>query len=476
MTHFIPSPLVEPPANIQAEQHVVGTLLANARKFELIDGILEPEHFTDPILSRIFADIGRRVKAGQHADAIVLRNHYAAANVLEEVGGPGYLAELLTALMPSSTLRPYAEVIRDAWRRRRVIEIAQDACARAHLQDDADPADAIASGVATELLALADAGTRDGAVTIGAAADAALRAADAARESGGRQRGVPTGIEGLDAMLGGLRSGQLVVLGARPAVGKSAMALNVALAAARAGIGVALFSLEMSADELGERLLANLTGITGTRIRDGRLAQGEWDRLVAARHDLDALPIHVDATGGLTVERIRLRVRALARKSPIALVVIDHLGLLAPQVGFERAGIVAATEANSKAAKITAKDLGVSVLALSQLNRALEGRDDKRPGLADLRWSGSIEQDADSVIFLHREEVHLLAREPSRRADETDAKHAVRIAAWRAAINEVAGRGELIVAKQRRGPTGTVPIRFDGALCRIEDAGGARGQ
>jgi replicative DNA helicase len=254
------------------------------------------------------------------------------------------------------------------------------------------------------------------------------------------------------------------------------MALNVALAAARAGIGVALFSLEMSADELGERLLANLTGITGTRIRDGRLAQGEWDRLVAARHDLDALPIHVDATGGLTVERIRLRVRALARKSPIALVVIDHLGLLAPQVGFERAGIVAATEANSKAAKITAKDLGVSVLALSQLNRALEGRDDKRPGLADLRWSGSIEQDADSVIFLHREEVHLLAREPSRRADETDAKHAVRIAAWRAAINEVAGRGELIVAKQRRGPTGTVPIRFDGALCRIEDAGGARGQ
>ena len=415
------------------------------------------------------------MKAGQHADAVVLRNHYAAAGVLEEVGGASYLAELLTALMPSSTLRPYAEVIRDAWRRRRVIEIAQDASARARLQDDTDPADVIASGIAAELLALADGGTRDGAVTIGAAADAALRAANVGRERGGRKRGVPTGIEGLDALLGGLLPGQLVVLGARPAVGKSVLALNVALATARAGTGVAFFSLEMSADELGERLLANLTGIPATQIRDGRLTQEQWDRLVAARHDLNELPIHVDATASLTVERIRLRARALARKAPIGLVVIDHLGLLAPQAGFERTGIVAATEANSKAAKIAAKDLAVPVLALSQLNRALEGRDDKRPGLADLRWSGSIEQDADCVIFLHREEVHLIGREPSRRADETDAKHAGRIAAWQSAIDEVAGRGELIVAKQRRGPTGTVLIRFDGALCRIEAAGGEHG-
>ena len=470
---FIPSPLAEPPANIQAEQHVIGTLLANPRNFELVADQLQPKHFADPILARIFGDIRRRVQSGQHADAVTLRNYYQASGVLDEVGGPGYLAELLSAMMPVSTLKPYGTAIVDTWRCRRLIEIAADASARAHLQDDADPADAIASATAAELLALADAGTRDGAVTIGAAAEAALQAADEARMNGGRRRGVATGVEGLDEMTGGFLPGQFVVLGARPAVGKTAVALNIALAAARAGVGTAIFSLEMGAAELAERLLANIAGIPGTRIRDGRLAQAEWDRLVAARQELESLPIHVDDTPALTVERIRLRARAIARKTPLRMAVIDHLGLCAPPVGFERGNIVAATEQNSKAMKAMAKELGVVVLALSQLNRALEGREDKRPGLADLRWSGSIEQDADMVIFLHREEVHLRGREPSRRADDSDQKHAERIAAWRAAVDAVAGRGELIIAKQRRGPTGVVPILFDGAHSRVTDAGEA---
>lgn len=383
------------------------------------------------------------------------------------------MAKLLTAMMHHSTLRPYAVAIVDAWRLRRVIEVSQDAIARAHLQDDADPADAIASSAAAELLSVSDAGTKNGAVTIGAAAGAAIRAADEARENGGRRRGVQTGIAGLDEITGGFLPGQLVVLGARPAAGKTAGAMNVALAAARAGTGVAIFSLEMGAEELGERLLANVAGVPGTRIRDGRLAQVEWDRLVAARQELEALPIHVDDTPAMTVERIRLRARAISRKQPLGMIVIDHMGLCAPPVGFERGNIVAATEQNSKAMKAMAKELGVTVLALSQLNRGLESREDKRPGLADLRWSGSIEQDADTVIFLHREEMHLRAREPSRRADDTDAKHAERIANWRAAIDAVAGRGELIVAKQRRGACGTVPILFDGALCRVKDAAGA---
>jgi len=151
------------------------------------------------------------------------------------------------------------------------------------------------------------------------------------------------------------------------------------------------------------------------------------------------------------------------------LAVIDHLGLCAPPAGFERAGIVAATEQNSKSLKVMAKELGIVVLALCQLNRALEGREDPRPGLADLRWSGSIEQDADTAILLHREEMYLCGREPSPRPDEGDERHAERIANWRASLDAVAARGELIIAKQRRGPTGTIPIRFDGALCRIMD-------
>jgi replicative DNA helicase len=470
MAVYIVPPLAEPPANIEAEQHVLGTILANARRFELVADLLEPHHFADPLLARIFADIRDRVRAGQHVDAVTLRSHYTATGVLEEVGGARYLGELLSSHMPVSTLLPYAQVITDAWRRREVIRITRDAAGRAQLQDLADPGDAIAASTAADLLALADAGTKGAATTIGAAAEAALQAADDARRNGGRVRGVPTGLAGLDRMLGGFLPGQLVVLGARPAVGKTGTALCIALAAARAGIGVAFFSLEMSAPELAERLLSNMTGIRGTAIRDGQLSQAEWDRLVATRNELAALPIQIDHTPELTVNRVRLRARAMSRRMKLGLVAIDHLGLLAPPSGMDRANLVTITEENSKALKALAKELGVPVLALAQLNRALEAREDKRPGLADLRWSGSIEQDADVAMFLHRAEVHLRGREPSQRADETAEKHTGRLAAWRADVAEAEGRGELIVAKQRRGPTGVVPIQFDGALCRVTDA------
>lgn len=466
------SPLAQPPANVEAEQYLLGTILADTRRFEVVADLLEPHHFFDPIHGRVFGDIAARVRAGKHVDAVTLRSFYTAAGVLEEVGGAGYLVELLSALMPASTLRPYAAIIVDAWQRREVLRLAKEAAGRAVLQDLDDPGGAIASSVAADLLALADTGTKGAAMSVGTAADAAIRAADAARRNDGCVRGVPTGLASLDRMLGGLLPGQLVVLGARPAVGKTATALCVALAAARAAFGVAFFSLEMSAAELAERLLANTTNIPGTAIRDGRLGQAEWDRLVGARHDLDALPIQVDDTPALTVERIRLRARAMSRRMPLGLVVVDHLGLLAPSSGTEKAGLVTITEQNSRALKVLAKELAVPVLALAQINRILESRDDKRPGLADLRWSGSIEQDADVVLFLHREEVHLLGREPGRRPEETDRRHEERAAHWRATVAAVAGKGELIIAKQRRGPTGALPILFDGALCRVEDAGG----
>lgn len=457
------------PTAVAAEQAVIGAILANNRNYETIADQLRAEHFADPILARIFSDAARRIQAGQVADVVTLRGAYEADGALHEVGGPGYLAELLTALVSPLLLPSYAATIVDCWRRREIIVRAHEASVRAQHVSDEDPGAAIASSTASELLALAEGSATDRTIDIGAAADAALKASEDAARNGGRPRGVPTGIAGLDRLLGGLSAAQMLVIGARPGVGKTALALTIALAAARSGVGVAIFSLEMSAPELAERLLSSVAGIPGTMIRDGNLSQAQWDNLVAARQELAQLDIRIDDSMALQMEQVRLRTRALSRKRPIGLIVIDHLGLLASPPGMAKAGPAVWTEANSKAVKALAKELNIPVLALSQLNRDLEGREEKRPGLADLRWSGSIEQDADVVAFIHRDDVHLRNRTPTRKPDESHAKFAERRANYDAAVAATEGRAELIVAKQRRGPTGTVPLLFDAARCRITD-------
>lgn len=463
-------PINGPPAAVEAEQAIVGAILADNRRYELVADSLRPEHFFDPGTARVFADAVRRIRDGQVGDIVTLRAAYEASGELDAVGGAQYLAGLLSAMAPPSALPSYAALIIDCWRRRQIIGSAEDAIARARAIDSDDDGAAIASATAGELLEVAESGASASAISIGDAAREVLRAAQAAHERGGRALGLPTGVAALDTLLGGLAPAQMVVLGARPGVGKTAVALSIALAAARAGIGVAIFSLEMASDELAERLLANIAGIPGTAIRDGRMDQRQWDLLVAAEGELDRLDIQVDDTPGLTMQRVLLRVRAMSRKRPVGLVIVDHLGLLAPPAGTEKSGPVVATEANSKSLKALAKELRLPVLALSQLNRALEGRDEKRPGLADLRWSGSIEQDADVVMFIHREEMHLRNRAPTRKPDEGVGKFEERVAAYDAALAAAAGRAELIVAKQRRGPTGIVAIRFDAATCRINDA------
>jgi replicative DNA helicase len=454
---------------LDAEHGIVGAILANNRCYELVAQELLPEHFTDGVCGRIYDDAARRIRAGQVADVVTLRNFYEADGMLAEVGGPLYLAQLVRAAVSSLSLRSYLAFLLDLWRRRQIIAVADSARIRALALDDADDGATIAGAIASDLLGLADAGTHNTSTSAGHAADAVLKAAEAARERGGKAAGVPSGIAGVDRLLGGFSAGQFVIIGARPAVGKTAVALNFAIRAARAGVGVAIFSLEMASEELGERLLANLAGSSATAIRDGNLSQCQWDAVVAARNDLATLPILIDDRARLSVESVRLRAMAMTRKQPLGLIVVDHIGLLVPPVGFERANPTIVTEQNSKSLKALAKELGATVLGLSQLNRGLENRDEKRPGLADLRWSGSLEQDADVVMFIHREEIHLRGREPSWRPDETAERHSGRIASHEATLHAVAGRGELIIAKQRRGPTGTVLIFFDGAQCRISD-------
>ncbi|GGJ22644.1 replicative DNA helicase [Neoroseomonas lacus] len=461
-----------PPVVIEAEQAVLGSILANNRNYELVADILRPEHFADPILARIFSDATRCIQSGQLADAITLRGTYEADGALHEVGGPSYLPQLISAMASPLSLQSYAEAIVDRWRRRQIMVQAQEAIARAQYVTSEDPAAAIASAVASEMLSLAETGTQERTTDIGTAADAALKAAEDASRNGGRAPGLPTGISSLDRLIGGLSASQMIVIGARPGVGKTALAISIALAAAQSGVGVLIFSLEMAAAELAERMLANIAGISGTLIRDGRLGQKQWDHLVAARNELHQLDIRIDDAVALTMEQVRLRARTMSRKRPIGLIVIDHIGLLAPPPGMAKAGPAVWTESNSKATKALAKELRIPVLALSQLNRGLEGREEKRPGLADLRWSGSIEQDADVVAFIHRDDIHLSNHAPSRKPDESEAKFAERQSSYAAALAASKGRAELIVAKQRRGPTGTLQLRFDAARCHIADAEG----
>lgn len=290
-----------PPAIIEAEQGVLGAILANNRYFEGVADTLRSEHFADPILARIYADAERRIRSGQVADAVTLRGAYEADGTLHEVGGPSYLAQLISAMASPLSLPSYADAIVDRWRRRQIMNHAHEAIARAQQVADEDPAASIASSVANDMLALAESGAQDRSTDIGSAAAAALQAAEEASRNGGRPPGVSTGLPSLDRLIGGFSPSQMIVLGARPGVGKTALALTFALGAARSGIGVLIISLEMPAPELAERLLAHIAGIPGNLIRDGQLRQEQWDALVGAQHALAQLDIRIFASSAVKV-------------------------------------------------------------------------------------------------------------------------------------------------------------------------------
>ena len=468
----------EPPTALQAEQCLLGSLLANNRHLHLVADRLQPCHFADPAHQRLFSDIRRRVSEGKVADVVTLRTLYQNSGVLQEVCGAEYLAQLLTTCMPPSVLQPYAELIRDRWLRRQMIDLAEGTIGRACVSDgDDEPAERVAAEAAAALMALAHGDERDSMTAAGEAVASALRAAETAAADG-EAIGAPTGLKDLDAMLGGLRPGQMVVAAGRPGMGKTVFGAAAASAAACAGHQVVFVSLEMGAEELGERLAAAATGIAGDRIRSGRLAPEEWRRLAEAEAMVRGLPLLIDDLPRRSLDDILMRCRAAACRRPVGLVVVDHLGLVEAPREVARHGPTAATEHVSKGLKQLAKAVNAPVLALCQLNRALEARDDKRPVLADLRQSGSIEQDADVVLLLHRDEYHLDRGAPSRRGDESEHRHQERLLAHEAALERVRGRIDLIVAKQRRGATGTIHAKFDGATSRIwcEHPGRTHGQ
>lgn len=483
--HFSLTGTRTPPANLEAEQALLGALLANNKAFDRVSEFLRPEHFADPAHALVYAAIARRCEAGQLADAVTLRAEFEQNGLLDDVGGVGYLAQLLGAMVGILNAGEYGRVIEDCWLRRQLIEIGESIVNRAHGETPELMAREQLEEADSALLALTEAkspeGLRDGA----AVADSLLRDMMAAVARRGALPGVTFGFRGLDRMTGGMRPGQFILLGARPSMGKTSMALKVALAAAGAGHRVYFVSAEMMAEAVMARAVAAEAGLPLSVITRGGVddpgGPGGWRPLDVGAPELDragdagrrvgALPIVWDDQAK-TVAAIRARARRLQRQpGGLGLIVVDYLSRI-------RASALAARQGNAAMAAVTeisaafkdlAMQLGVPVLLLSQLNRGTETREDKTPQLSDLRDSGALEQDADVVLFLHRAHYYLARNEPKRRSNEKAVDFEERSNAWLADVARERGRASIIVAKQRQGPIGPVRVRFDDATAQFAD-------
>ncbi len=473
------------PHNIEAEMALLGAILVNPRAFERVADFLRPEHFALAEHRRVFEGCARLVERGQLADPVTLKSALDHAGALDQVGGPGYLNRLVDCAVTVINAGEYGRLVHDLYLRRELIAIGEDVVNRAYGGEVDLDAEAQIEVAEQGLYDLAARGGYDGGFEgFTATLTKALKIAEAAHKRQGQVSGVASGFRDLDGKLGGLHPSDLIILAGRPSMGKTALATNIAFNAARrhvAGTGedgkeqtvdgavVGFFSLEMSAEQLATRVLAEHAKIPSDRIRRGMVSDDRFTDLVVASRDLQRLPIFIDDTPALSISAMRTRARRMQRQHGLGLIVIDYLQLIAPNRGSRHDNRVQELSEITRGLKAMAKDLNVPVLALSQLSRAVEQREDKRPQLADLRESGTIEQDSDVVMFIFREQYYLERAEPVQKADESQQKFNERYAAWTERCHDAANKAEVMIAKQRHGPIGNVKLFFEGEFTRFGD-------
>jgi replicative DNA helicase len=473
-----------PPSNYEAEQALLGALLANNKAYDRVAEFLIPEHFADPVHGKIFAAIARRCARSEIADPITLRAEFEHTGVLDEVGGTSYLAKLLTAMVGIINAADYGRTIRDAWLRRQLIDIGEVVVNRAFgAEPELDGAQQIEAAEQT-LFDLAKHGSPDGGhITFEVALTRAIEIASAAFKNQGSVSGLDTGLRDLNKKMGGLHPSDLLILAGRPGMGKTALATKIAFGAARALLAnartenpnamakkaIAIFSLEMSADQLATRLLAEEVRVSADKIRRGEISARDFDNFVKVSREIAQAPLLIDDTPALTLSALRTRCRRIERMHGLGLIVIDYLQLMRPAAGTKPESRVLEISQITQGLKALAKELKVPVLALSQLSRAVEAREDKRPQLSDLRESGTIEQDADVVMFVYRDEYYLQAREPKITNFDREDKYHEAMEKWKSDMSSVYNKAELIIAKQRHGPTGKIDLFFEGEFTRFAD-------
>ncbi len=467
------------PFNLDAEQGLLGALLLENRKLEEISDYLKPAHFYAGAHSRIYEAIVTLTERGQAASPVTLKSYFEKDKELENVGGASYLADLAATVVSLSNVEDYARTIYDLHLRRELITLASDMISEAQTFDlEAQATDAI-EGAEAKLFALGETGdAKKGFVTLRDSVFTAIDVAEKAYNTQGQVTGATTGLVDLDKKLGGLHSSDLLILAARPSMGKTALAVNVAFNTAKAfadsggkeGAITAFFSLEMSHDQLTTRILADQSNISGDAIRKGMITQDQFRDFAQAAHALSSVPLYIDDTPALSIGAVRTRSRRLKRQHGLGLVVVDYLQLLRGHgTRQSESNRVLEISEITRGLKALAKELEVPVLALSQLSRAVESRDDKRPMLSDLRESGSIEQDADVVMFVYREEYYLSREEPSQKTSESVEKFNERYENWSRRLQDTANIAEVIVSKQRHGPIGPVKLFFDPNFTRFSD-------
>jgi replicative DNA helicase len=461
-----------PPHNIEAEQALLGAILVNNEACDRVSSFLKAEHFYDALHGRIYDHAAKLIWAGKRATPITLKTFFQGDEPVGELTVPQYLGRLAANATTIINAEDYGRTIYDLALRRNLIQIGEDMVNVAFdAPIDAPPAVQI-EDTEQKLYELAETGKYGSGFEpfTTALTDAIDMAANAYRRDGGLS-GLATGFTDLDQRMGGLQPSDLIIVAGRPSMGKTALATNIAYHVAQSyrrdpdsdaaldGAVVGFFSLEMSAEQLATRIISEQAYIPSERIRRGRIESEEFDRIVEVSQELQNLPLYIDQTGGITVAQLAARARRLKRQRDVGLIVVDYLQLLSGSTRRAAEGRVQEVSEITTGLKALAKELHVPVLALSQLSRQVEQREDKRPQLADLRESGSIEQDADVVLFVFREEYYVERRQPRENTEEHKQ--------WQAEMDMVTGKAEVIIGKQRHGPTGTVRLQFTPEFTRF---------
>lgn len=471
------------PHNIEAEAALLGALLIDNRLVDDVQRILSDHHFFDPVHGRIYqAIIKMVVDKNMVANPVTLKPILEADEGLTELGGVSYLVKITESGVALIGARDFAVQIYELALLRALIGVGREMVEKAIDTSDAVDPKAQIEEAEFKLYEVAEAGGEsDSTKPFASAAAEAVTMANRALNSGGNVSGYTTGFSSLNHHFGGLHRSDLIILAARPGMGKTALATNIAFETAlrfqrdqddrieeSIGAPVAFFSLEMSADQLATRILSERSRISSEKLRKGQISQEEFSNLVQAARELESLPFYIDDTPGLTIAALRTRARRLKRKHGISMVVVDYLQLLQGSAR-SRDNRVQEISEISRGLKTLAKELEVPVLALSQLSRAVEQREDKKPQLSDLRESGSIEQDADIVLFIYREDYYHGFAEPPMITEQSSPENREKRSAWELKNQEVAGQAQVIIAKQRHGATGTVTLRFDREFTRFSD-------
>ncbi|RUT28540.1 replicative DNA helicase [Arsenicitalea aurantiaca] len=462
------------PHNIEAEQALLGAILVNNEAFYRVSDFLDASHFYEPIHREIYEVIAKVIRAGRTATPITLKTHLPE-NLVADVTMSQYLARLAAEATTVINAADYGRAVHDLAIRRNLILVGEDMVQTAYEADvETTPAVQI-ENVEKALFELAEKGRYDGGfLPFNEALKHAITMAGEAYSRDGTLSGTATGLVDLDRLMGGLQRSDLIILAARPAMGKTSLATNIAFHVAKSwrsevtpdghtktidGGQVGFFSLEMSSEQLATRILAEQAEISSSDIRRGNIHESQFNKLVDTSNLMASVPLYIDDTGGLSVAQLAARARRLKRQRGLDLLIVDYLQLLSGSSKKASESRVQELTEITTTLKALAKELEVPIIALSQLSRQVEAREDKHPQLADLRESGSIEQDADVVLFVYREEYYLKNKEPKEGTPEH--------LAWQGEMEQVHGRAEVIIGKQRHGPTGTVQLQFEAQFTRF---------